>query len=226
MSYTVLIPAAGSGKRMGGLTNKLLMPLHNEPVIAHTIRRFEADPNCHAIYIAVKDKERQEFQSRLNFSPKLKGIVTGGAERQDSIYNMLKDMEFSKYVMVHDGARPFVSQAILEALYEAVKIHDAVLCGVAPKDTLKRVSNHQVIETIDRREIVQVHTPQAFTYDILMEAYTNAYRHKLNVTDDAMMVEALGIDIHVVDSDYNNIKITTPEDLIIGEKIIAQMRGI
>lgn len=222
MSYTVLIPAAGSGTRMGSSTNKLLLKLNEVPVIVHTVRRFEADPNCQAIYLATQDSEREAFQSLLKFSSKFKGWVTGGLERQDSIYNMLKYMDETTYVMVHDGARPFVSQAILDALHSAVKTHDAVICGVTPKDTIKRVSNHQVVETIERSALIQVHTPQAFKYNVLMRAYHHAYQKKLNVTDDAMMVEALGLDIHVVDSDYNNIKITTPEDLVIGEKIIAQ----
>ncbi len=223
MSYTVLIPAAGSGTRMGGLINKLLLPLNAVPVIVHTVRRFEADPNCQAIYLATQDSEREVFQSLLKFSSKFKDCVTGGLERQDSIYNMLKYMDETTYVMVHDGARPFVSQAILNTLYSAVKTHNAVICGVTPKDTIKRVSNHQVVETIERSALIQVHTPQAFKYDVLRQAYNHAYQKKLNVTDDAMMVEALGLDIHVVDSDYNNIKITTPEDLVIGEKIIAQI---
>lgn len=221
MSYTVLIPAAGSGTRMGSSTNKLLLKLNEVPVIVHTVRRFEADPNCQAIYLATQDSEREAFQSLLKFSSKFKGCVTGGLERQDSIYNMLKYMDETTYVMVHDGARPFVSQAILDALHSAVKTHDAVICGVTPKDTIKRVSNHQVVETIERSALIQVHTPQAFKYNVLMRAYHHAYQKKLNVTDDAMMVEALGLDIHVVDSDYNNIKITTPEDLVIGQKIIA-----
>lgn len=222
MSYTVLIPAAGIGTRMGGQHNKLLMSLGDAPVIVHTVRRFEADANCRAIYLAVKDNERETFQSLLAFSSKLKGFVTGGAERQDSIYNMLKYMEHDNCVMVHDGARPFVSQSILDTLYSEVSTHGAVICGVAPKDTIKRVRDGKVVETIERSALIQVHTPQAFKYDILMRAYEHAYQHALNVTDDAMMVEALGIDIHVVDSDYNNIKITTPEDVILGEKIIAQ----
>ena len=222
MSYTVLIPAAGSGTRMHSETNKLLMPLRNLPVIVHTVKRFEEDKNCEAIYLATKESERATFQSLLVFSTKLKGLITGGARRQDSIYNMLLAMDKESYVMVHDGARPFVSDIILKSLYDAVKTHGAVICGVAPKDTIKCVSEGRVVETIERSTLIQVHTPQVFKYEILMDAYNNAYARNLDVTDDAMMVEALGIDIRVVDSDYKNIKITTPEDIIIGENIIAQ----
>lgn len=220
MSYTVLIPAAGSGTRMGATKNKLLLKLNDEPIIVHTVRQFEADENCDAIYIATKESERDDFRELLSFSKKLKRIVEGGTERQDSIHNMIEQMAPSDVVMVHDGARPFVTPTILNALYRSVIEHDAVICGVTPKDTLKRIDNNIVTETIDRSRMIQVHTPQAFSYALLKRAYENAADKNLVVTDDSMMVEALGIDVHVVPSDYQNIKITTHEDLLIGERIL------
>ena len=220
MSYTVLIPAAGSGKRMGAPQNKMLLPLLDIPIIVHTVEQFEADENCVAIYVATKRDEREIFAELLSFSSKLKGLVDGGDERQDSIYNMLQQMEASDFVMVHDGARPFVSKKILNALYESVQTHHAVICGVRPKDTLKRVSQDIVKETVNRDEVIMVHTPQAFSYTLLKRAYEHAYAENLVVTDDSMMVEALGERVHVVDSDYNNIKITTQDDLLTGERIL------
>lgn len=220
MSYTVLIPAAGSGTRMGTNTNKLLMHLDDTPIIVHTVQRFEQDDNCQAIYLATKPDERHTFKELLSFSNKIKGFVDGGRERQDSIYNMIKVMEVSKWVMVHDGARPFVSDDTLSALYEEVQQHDAVICGVRPKDTLKRVESNKVSETIDRAHVIQVHTPQAFDFSLLQKAYDHAASQQLSVTDDAMMVEALGHDVHVVSSDYNNIKVTTPEDIATAETIL------
>ncbi len=220
MSYTVLIPAAGSGKRMGANQNKVLMPLLDIPIIVHTVQQFEDDDNCEGIYVATKRDEREVFTELLSFSTKLRGIVEGGSERQDSIYNMLQQMEAADWVMVHDGARPFVSKIILNALYESVQLHEAVICGVRPKDTLKRIKQDVVEETVDRGEVMLVHTPQAFSYKLLKHAYDNAYKHNLIVTDDSMMVEALGENVHVVDSDYNNIKITTQEDMLTGERIL------
>lgn len=220
MSYTVLIPAAGSGTRMGRAKNKMLLELQDTAIIVHTVRRFEQDENCHAIYLATKPEERAIFLDLLSFSMKLKAIVDGGRERQDSIRNMLESMDACEWVMVHDGARPFVSQEILESLYASVQVNDAVICGVRPKDTLKRVKHNMVSETIDRDYMIQVHTPQAFRYTLLLDAYHHAYEQHLAVTDDSMMVEARGHDVHVVQSDYNNIKITTEEDIAIGERIL------
>lgn len=220
MSYTVLIPAAGSGKRMGAPQNKMLLPLLDIPIIVHTVEQFEADENCAAIYVATKRDEREIFSEILSFSSKLKEIVDGGDERQDSIYNMLQQMEEHEWVMVHDGARPFISKSVLKALYESVQTNDAVICGVRPKDTLKRVNQDIVKDTVNRDEVIMVHTPQAFSYTLLKRAYEHAYAQNLVVTDDSMMVEALGERVHVVESDYNNIKITTQDDMLTGERIL------
>ncbi|HJE19601.1 MAG TPA: 2-C-methyl-D-erythritol 4-phosphate cytidylyltransferase [Aliicoccus persicus] len=220
MSYTVLIPAAGSGKRMGAPQNKMLLPLLDIPIIVHTVEQFEADENCAAIYVATKRDEREIFSEILSFSSKLKEIVDGGDERQDSIYNMLQQMEEHEWVMVHDGARPFISKSVLNALYESVQTNDAVICGVRPKDTLKRVNQAIVKDTVNRDEVIMVHTPQAFSYTLLKRAYEHAYAQNLVVTDDSMMVEALGERVHVVESDYNNIKITTQDDMLTGERIL------
>ncbi|MFC3899422.1 2-C-methyl-D-erythritol 4-phosphate cytidylyltransferase [Aliicoccus persicus] len=220
MSYTVLIPAAGSGKRMGAPQNKMLLPLLDIPIIVHTVEQFEADENCAAIYVATKRDEREIFSEILSFSSKLKEIVDGGDERQDSIYNMLQQMEEHEWVMVHDGARPFISKSVLNALYESVQTNDAVICGVRPKDTLKRVNQDIVKDTVNRDEVIMVHTPQAFSYTLLKRAYEHAYAQNLVVTDDSMMVEALGERVHVVESDYNNIKITTQDDMLTGERIL------
>lgn len=220
MSYTVLIPAAGSGKRMGAPQNKMLLPLLDIPIIVRTVEQFEADENCAAIYVATKRDEREIFSEILSFSSKLKEIVDGGDERQDSIYNMLQQMEEHEWVMVHDGARPFISKSVLNALYESVQTNDAVICGVRPKDTLKRVNQAIVKDTVNRDEVIMVHTPQAFSYTLLKRAYEHAYAQNLVVTDDSMMVEALGERVHVVESDYNNIKITTQDDMLTGERIL------
>lgn len=106
-------------------------------------------------------------------------------------------------------------------VYEAVTRHKAVICGVKVKDTIKRTDGSKVTETLDREELLITHTPQAFDYELIKKAHENARRNNLEVTDDSSMVEALGEAVHIVESDYNNIKITTREDLIIAESIIA-----
>lgn len=225
MSYIAIIPAAGLGSRMGYDKNKVFIELDGKSVIEHTVELFQKDGNCAGIYLAVMEGEAALMKEKLSAYPKVKGVFAGGRERQDSIYNVLKEIPACDHVFIHDGARPFASPELLNAVYEAVTIHKAVICGVKVKDTIKRVEGTTVSGTLKREELLITHTPQAFDYHLIMEAHENARRSSLAVTDDSSMVEALGAPVHIVASDYNNIKITTREDLIIAESIIAGRGG-
>ncbi|GAA3729640.1 2-C-methyl-D-erythritol 4-phosphate cytidylyltransferase [Salinicoccus jeotgali] len=225
MKYTVIIPAAGMGSRMNTDYNKIFIPLGESPVIRMTVEKFEADPDCNAIYLAGRKNEIDTLHEILAGCTKVRGIIEGGKERQHSIYNVLSAIEPADYVFVHDGARPFVSKETLTHLKEAVPVHKAVICGVKPKDTLKRIDGSTVEATIDRDRVVAVHTPQAFDYELLVSAYRNALENELSVTDDSMMVEALGVSVHVTPSTYDNIKITTREDLKVAESIMNKREG-
>ncbi|WP_411842953.1 2-C-methyl-D-erythritol 4-phosphate cytidylyltransferase [Salinicoccus sp. HZC-1] len=222
MKYTAIIPAAGMGSRMGINFNKIFIKIGETPIIRMTVEKFQNDPNCEAIHLAGRAGEIGSLREMLGGLSKVKGIHIGGIERQDSIFNALQAIEPTEYVFIHDGARPFVRPETLNALSEAVVKHDAAICGVKPKDTLKRISNSQVQETVDREAVVIVHTPQAFRYDLIMDAHRNAVDSNLAVTDDSMMVEALGNVVHVVPSTYDNIKITTEEDLKVAESILRK----
>ena len=223
MGYVAVIPAAGLGKRMGYDYNKIFIQLNEMAIIQMTVEQFEKDDNCDAIYLAARKDEMDNMIDMFASSFKVKGIFEGGEERQDSIYNVLQKIPECDYVLIHDGARPFVSQDILFELYESVKHNSAVICGVNVKDTIKRVDEGKVAHTIPREELFVTHTPQAFSYKLIMRAYEEAENNELSVTDDASMVEALGADVHVVISNYDNIKITTMEDLIMAEAIIKRM---
>lgn len=221
MAYIAIIPAAGLGSRMGYNKNKVFIELNGRSVIERTAGLFQEDENCSGIYLATREDEVELIKEKLSVYPKVKGIFTGGLERQDSIYNVLKEIPKSDYVFIHDGARPFAAPDLLGRVYEAVTRHKAVICGVKVKDTIKRTDGSKVTETLDREELLITHTPQAFDYELIKKAHENARRNNLEVTDDSSMVEALGEAVHIVESDYNNIKITTREDLIIAESIIA-----
>lgn len=221
MSYIAIIPAAGLGSRMGYGKNKVFIELKGKSIIERTVELFEEDSNCTGIYLAVREDEAALMEEKLSAYPKVKGVFAGGRERQDSIYNVLKEIPESDHVFIHDGARPFASPKLLNEVYEAVITHKAVICGVKVKDTIKRVDGPTVAETLKREELLITHTPQAFDYRLIMKAHENARRMGLAVTDDSSMVEALGESVHIVESDYNNIKITTREDLVIAESIIA-----
>ena len=215
MNYSVVIPAAGMGKRMKLGYNKILHEVLGKPIIHHTVSIFEKDPDCTEIHLAASKDEIKDLEAILSSFKKVKGIYEGGKERQDSIYNALVHVENREFVMVHDGARPLLDSATLNRIKASLKEKDAVICGVPVKSTLKTVVDGVVTETIDRSSTFEVHTPQAFCYNLLIDAYRNAREQNLVVTDDSMMVEALGEKVHVVLSNYNNIKVTTREDLAV-----------
>lgn len=220
MKYTVIIPAAGLGSRMGLGFNKVLLEIDGEPVIKRTVRQFEEDPDCEAIHLAVRAEETDIMNKMFELSDKVAGIHIGGAERQDSIYNALVNVKDAEYVFVHDGARPFVTPDVLARLKDKVTETGAVICGVKTKDTLKRVVDGKVKETLVRDEVIAVHTPQGFESGILKQAYEHSKAHNLEVTDDSMMVEAIGKEVYLVESTYDNIKITTSEDLQLAHMIL------
>lgn len=224
MKYTVIIPAAGLGSRMGLGYNKVLLDIGGESIISRTVRFFDEDPDCEAIHLSVRAEEREVVSDMFHSVAKVKGIHIGGQERQDSIYNALINIDSAEYIFVHDGARPFVSQDIILRLKEKVQETGAVICGVKVKDTLKRVVNDKVVETLPRQEIISVHTPQAFKANILKTAYEHAKKHHLDVTDDSMMVEAIGESVYITESSYDNIKITTAEDIQLA-KLILEGKG-
>ena len=219
MQYSAVIPAAGIGKRMGLGFNKIKYEIDGQSIIHRTVDIFNQDPDCKEIIIATGKEDIEELNEELKDVKKVKRIVLGGKERQHSIYNALKYAD-AKYVFVHDAARPFLDAGTLSRLKTAVVEKDAVICGVKAKNTMKTVVDGKVEATINRETTFEVHTPQAFCYNLLMDAHEYAIENDLAVTDDAMMVEAYGHDVFMVDSSYNNIKITTVEDLVLGESIL------
>jgi 2-C-methyl-D-erythritol 4-phosphate cytidylyltransferase len=222
MSYVAVIPAAGLGKRMGYGYNKVFIEIGKQPVINMTIEQFERDERCSGIYLAARDEEVDILKEAVLKYTKVKDVVSGGTERQHSIYNVLKIIPPCDYVMIHDGARPFITQDVLNRLYDEVLVSQAVICGVPSKDTVKKVENEKIVSTIPRDTLFIAHTPQAFSYDLIIEAHEFAMKQQLDVTDDASMVEVLGRDVSIVQSTYDNIKITTQEDLYTAQAILKR----
>lgn len=227
MQFKVIIPAAGSGSRMGAGFNKLFLKIKNSPIIEYTIKVFGEDVRCNEIILPIKEAERHLFDT-LNLPKSIKQKITyvqGGSERQESVYNgLLSIKDTAGYVLVHDGARPFVSKDVIERILERLNEHQAVICAVPMKDTIKKVIDHKVVETIDRSTLWGVQTPQAFTYECLVQAHRKAIQNGFLGTDDASLVEWNGQVVSVVNGDYNNIKVTTKEDLFFAETIYEQYR--
>ncbi|MCE4957912.1 2-C-methyl-D-erythritol 4-phosphate cytidylyltransferase [Macrococcoides caseolyticum] len=222
--YDVIIPAAGMGKRMQADKNKILLTINDKSILEHTVSAFQNDDNCRAIHLAAQRDEIEMMQVMLQVYDKIGVITEGGSERQYSIYNVLKAIEPCDYVFVHDAARPFVTRETLNKLYTSVQINKSVIAGVKVKDTIKRVQDNKVIETLKREELWQIQTPQAFDYNLLLDAYNKADVDGFLGTDDASLVERIS-EVHIVESDYDNIKITTPEDMFFAEAILKK-RGL
>lgn len=224
MAYQVIIPAAGKGKRMGAGKNKLLLELNGVPIIIHTLSVFEKDGLCDGIVLSVSPDDElifNELLQKYNIQ-KVKAIVYGGAERQHSVFNGLKAIQSDGVVLVHDGARPFIEIEFIHQLVASAEEHGAAIVGVPVKDTIKRVHHYEVVDTLERSSLWMVQTPQAFRIGLLLDAHIKAERDGLLGTDDASLVEAIGHPVKIVEGNYDNIKITTPEDLYFAEAIIKK----
>lgn len=209
--YSVIILCAGKGTRTGLDYNKMLYRFEDKTVYEMTLECFVNDQKCGQVVVVTQPYEREQFES-LNHNCKIE-FVDGGKERQDSVYEGLKKVKH-EYVLIHDGARPFVKKEYIHSLLECLKEHKACLLMVPCKDTVKEVINGKVIKTLQRSQLMQAQTPQAFHTQVILDAYTKGIDMHYQATDDAQMVEEFSDeDVYVVVGDYENKKITTPEDL-------------
>lgn len=226
MSVGVVIPAAGLGKRMKSKDSKPFLNLMGRPVLLYTLEVFEAHSEVDQIVVVTKESEVERVRSLVqkeNIS-KVTAIVPGGSERQDSVRLGLQYCD-TEWVLVHDGVRPFVTAHSISRLLQTVKMHGAAILAVPVKDTMKMVNDAGIVEeTPDRSRLWAVQTPQAFRRDWLLKAHEWALEQTVAATDDAMLVEEMGLDVRVVEGDYTNIKLTTPEDMVMAEAIL-RMRG-
>lgn len=222
MGFTVIIAAAGQGKRMEKSLNKIFIEIEGETVIRRTVSIFQSIEACTQIFVAAHPNEVDYMKEHLDDFDKVVDIIPGGKERQHSIREVLKRRMDTDIVMTHDAARPFVKVDSILASYDEIKYKEAVILGVRAKDTVKKVIKGIVQETPNRSELWQIQTPQTFKRDVIVEAYNLAEKKGYIGTDDASVVEQAGYEVHVVESDYTNIKITTEEDLIFAKAIIQK----
>lgn len=221
-----LVPAAGMGKRMGAGSNKQYLLLDGLPILAHTLKIFQQAPFIDGIYLVSPEQEipfcRKEVVDRFSFS-KVRGIVAGGAERQHSVMNGLNAMQElgrDDLVLIHDGVRPFVPVDVLRAAATAADEFGGAVVAVPVKDTVKVARDGFVAGTPPREELWLAQTPQAFRYGLIKEAYASAAAEGFLGTDDASLMERQGKQVRVVMGDYRNIKITTPEDMVLAEAFL------
>ena len=226
-----LIPAAGMGKRMGSSINKQYLQLSGLPIVARTISVFEKSPLIDAIYLVIPADEipycREHVVDACGFK-KVVAIVPGGMERQNSVMNGLIAMRSSvadnDVVLIHDGVRPLVTEAMLRESIAVARIRDGALVAVPVKDTIKAARDGIVINTPPRENLWQAQTPQSFRFGIIHDAHLSAAAEGFVGTDDASLIERKGGEVFVVRGDYRNIKITTPEDLVMAEAFLASSK--
>ncbi|WP_239256327.1 2-C-methyl-D-erythritol 4-phosphate cytidylyltransferase [Listeria ilorinensis] len=230
MNYELIFLAAGQGKRMQADKNKMWLELFDEPIFIHALRPFLADKRCTHIVLVCQKGEEPLVEANLSALAAEAGhvdieIVIGGSERQYSVVAGLAKCDAEEVVLVHDGARPFVNLAIIDRLLDGVAQQEAAICAVKVKDTVKRVSLGLVRETIERDNLWQIQTPQAFKRYILEQAHQKAQKDHFLGTDEASLVERLDRPIQVVEGSYYNIKLTTPEDMPLAKAIISETGG-
>jgi 2-C-methyl-D-erythritol 4-phosphate cytidylyltransferase len=228
LNVIALIPAAGAGKRMGRETSKQYLEIGGRPILAHTLDVFDRCDAVSEVCLIVPEDDCPyacDLVDGMRFSKPIR-VIAGGKERQDSVKNGLDAIYNCDIVMVHDGVRPFVTEAIINRSIEETAKYGATVVAIPAKDTIKSVdAEGNVIETLDRKRLWQIQTPQTFRYEILKEAFDKAYKEGFYGTDDAALVERLGCKVKVVEGSYDNIKITTQEDLVIAEAILKSRGG-
>lgn len=226
-----IVLAGGSGKRMKSDIPKQYLPLKGLPLLFYSLKTFEDSFIDEIILVTAAGEEsycRENIVEAYGLK-KVTHIVAGGKERYHSVMKGLSVIDECDYVFIHDGARPFVSQEILERAYQAVKQYRGCVVGVPVKDTIKITDKNGFVEaTPDREKLYQVQTPQVFSYDLIHEAYDQLARSEqdllekgIHITDDSMIVEQiLHQKVKMTDGSYENIKITTSEDLLIAENLV------
>ena len=222
---SAIILAGGKGKRMGSAISKQFIDIKGKPIIYYTLKKFSENKKIDNIIVDLPEDEVKYFKENIlkKFELRINKIVIGGKERQDSVYNALKSLKNSStdIVLIHDGARPFISERIINEGIKFAEIYGAAAPGVMPKDTIK-VKNEKnfSVDTPNRANLVSIQTPQVFKFDEILECHEKIRYNGEMVTDDTMVVEKYGYSVYLYDGEYTNIKVTTPEDLILAERLI------
>jgi 2-C-methyl-D-erythritol 4-phosphate cytidylyltransferase len=221
-----IVPAAGSGNRMGRDVSKQYLSLGGRPLLVHTLKVFEECSLVDGLLVVVPPQDI-EFVRNSVLAPwnlkKVAGVIPGGKERQDSVRAGIGALDRETgLVVIHDAVRPFITVGLIENCIRAAVEEGAATVGVPVKDTVKEVApDGRVMRTCDRTLLWLTQTPQAFRRDIIENAHIAAARDGFRGTDDTSLVERLGIAVRMIRGDYGNIKITTPEDLVIAEALLS-----
>jgi 2-C-methyl-D-erythritol 4-phosphate cytidylyltransferase len=228
---SAMIVAAGYGARMKNAIRKQYLDLEGMPILALTLMKFNDCPEIEKVYLVVPKEDFCFCESKIlkKVKPhKPVKLVPGGETRQESVFNGLMAIKGKdNLVVIHDGVRPFISFEKISKCISAAKKYGAAILAIPVDDTLKKVNKNQIIvDTVDRKNIWHAQTPQAFRYELIMEAFTKAKQDNFSGTDDASLVERMGKKVKIIEGDRLNIKITTPEDIILARSLIKSIPSL
>jgi len=229
MRTAAIIPVAGRGKRLAADKPKQLLDLAGKPVIFRTLEQILQVPQINTGVVVAAPDDIDQIYNLLaqlpGFTQRFR-VIAGGAERQDSVYNGLQALvPDTIMVVVHDGVRPLVTPEILRRSISVAAREGGCVAAVPVKDTIKKVSDNKIIETVPRENLWQIQTPQTFRYEILLEAHLKAREAGYFGTDEASLVEWSGHTVSVIEGSHRNIKITTPEDLTIARALFEEQKN-
>jgi 2-C-methyl-D-erythritol 4-phosphate cytidylyltransferase len=226
MKVCAIIPAGGQGTRMGGTVPKQFRTLKGKPILHYTLKTLHESGLIDSLVLVVPEKELEHARADWLEHPVIvKQVVTGGEKRQDSVFNGYQALPAdTDIVLVHDGVRPFLSKEMIQETINVAEKFGAAITAIPVNDTIKQVdSSGKVERTVDREGLWRVQTPQAFRYDLLGEAFRNAQKDSFYGTDEGALIEYLGQEVRVVEGSEWNLKITRPEDMVLGESIVAKL---
>ena len=228
MRVVAVIPAAGRGRRMGGNIPKTSILLGGIPLLRHTLQKFEVCSQVDEVLPLVPPEELSYWNDEIvlpSMFKKVKRVLAGGAERQDSVFLGLRAVAGNAdWVIIHDGARPFVPPELIERALSESRRWKAVAAALPAGETIKEVSpGKEIVRTLDRASLWTMQTPQSFEYGLIVNAHEKARAEHFAGTDDAALVERLGFPVRVIEGSRLNFKITTPEDLTLGEALLRYL---
>ncbi len=223
-SFGVVVAAAGQGKRMKSSEKKQFIELQGKPVLYHSVQLFTKIAEIKEIVVVTNHEDIERTEELLQEFQVV--VVPGGAERQESVFLGLQALKHAEYVLIHDAARPFSSEQMIRTIMDQAMETGAAIPAVPVKDTIKIVDEkREVISTPPRQSLWAVQTPQAFLLSAILDVHQKAVEKGFLGTDDAMLMEWTGMKVKVVEGEYTNIKLTTPDDLKLGESILEKKRG-
>ena len=227
MSVGAIVLAAGKGSRMKAGINKQFLEIDGKPILYYSLDAFEKNKKIDYIVVVCSPEGEHIIKSyiidKYGFK-KVKKLVSGGNERKDSVFNGLKVMDDVDMVLIHDGARPFINNRIIDEGIEYTFKFNCCACGVMPVDTIKVVDGEKFSKyTPKRSDLIAVQTPQCFKYDLIRKCHEKVNREGIEVTDDTSVVEYFGHKVYLYEGSYNNIKITTPKDMSMAKEIYENL---